>query len=644
MAVDFTLWMRRRGKDRVLLVELDHAVESGGALATATFYFSCGKYATQPGDTPASTPYIDCVDSAGMSQQIDISSRRASSSFKELVLSNKNGLLDDVRKAVVDGYECRFYSGDASWARADFQQIGSATAELIFSNCDELRVRLRDKRLLIDREIKGSVMGGAGPNATKSLPILIGFAENVDLSGLLYDATTFEYSVLSNYSATPGLTLGVADVREAGLSLRRAVEIWTSVNTTVNIATDVVNHPGHTLNVDDVVWFTILATTNPVFPLNSAVRPFTYAGVGEQMWVTSINAPNPGDVTFSLTKGGANINWTVATWNPDFAGASLQMIPQRWFDSTATNGRIRLSAKASGRITADPLNYISRAGFPAVDPDHPFATAGRIIQIYGGTAINTGSTVGIGTFTDADDALDAKVGVPLMSLWLPERANLFNVLDAWFAAIFGWYGQSETGRVIAGVLDVSGIATATPDFTLSEGEIFDGIEVENLPVSISQAKVQYEVNHTVQADGLSEAAALTDALRTKYSTAFGKVQESTAPAGTTYAANKPLYHRTMTPEPARTIDMRDSFPDGLTGNPLGAYADEIVADAAPHLCLLRCLVGLDKWSWRPGKIVQVTYPRYDFDNGRNAKIVGLAPDWIGGSIELTLLFQDIPTP
>jgi hypothetical protein len=95
-------------------------------------------------------------------------------------------------------------------------------------------------------------------------------------------------------------------------------------------------------------------------------------------------------------------------------------------------------------------------------------------------------------------------------------------------------------------------------------------------------------------------------------------------------------------EPEFAVQMAD-YSYG-TSNPalVGDFANEIVADNAPQLWLVRCMVGLDKWEWTLGQIVEITYPRYDFDDGRNARIVGISTDWLGGTIGLTLLFQHVP--
>lgn len=633
----FLQFMRQRGAERVLLVEMDYAYEEAGAPNVGTLYFARGGYATGPLDTPASRSYRDAVLGSQFERSLDVAvlGGRAQVTPSPLKLGNADGSLDFMGDLVVDGHEVRFYlgakRGTPGWTRADFRQVLVAVVERVEVTETEVTVQLRDKRKLLDREIKGDALGGSGPNATKYLPLLWGYALNIDLVPYLYDAVTLEYGVISNYAGA----VGVSDVRDGGISLRSAAALWTSANTTCNAGTDVVTHVGHGLAVNDVLFFKTLALPLEQFAAQSVERPFPHAGSGVQLWVKTV--PTVDTFTLSLTKGGATLDLTATTWNPDGASADLYMIRQRFYDSVPTNGRIELSAKSASRVTADVYSFSEIDGpdglISAGDINQPFRLAAALIYGYGG--IESSAEVDFAAAAASDTLLDTKVStMPYMSLWVPERTNLGRVLDEWMEQIFGWCGDDSLGLISMGLLDISGLSAATPDHTLAEGEI-DGLSYENLPPTIYDASFNVGPNRTVQTDLL---ASITDLARTRYGAPFqANLPSSTGSVGQTYAARPDLYHKTVTIGAPRDLSADGDIPSEPNIGFSSALPSEIVYDRRPNLRLFRAPVGIDKYDWKLGECVELTHSRFGLEDGLNCRIVGLSTDLVEEVIEMQLL-------
>lgn len=619
----FLNWLRRRGVARVLLAQQRFAYESAGAVAVGTLYFSCGQYATDASDTPASISYRDVIMSAGMRQSIDVGARRSRVEIPQMALANSDGLLDFLADKIIDGYECKWYLGDASWDRADFRHVSTGVAENATGDDDVVVIKYRDKRLLLDREIKGDPVGGSGPDATKYPPLVWGSAYN--LAPYLYEEASDTWTVLDNYLDGNAV---IDSVRDGGVSLNSG-SLFTFSGAggfSVDAGTDVFTKVGHGLAVNDVVGWDIANNDWDLpkvwwdaFPGMSA-RPY---------WVNSV--PSADTFTLSATRGGSNLNITGTTYNNPFTTTRFRRT--RYYDDTANTGRIQLSSAPVARLTCDVLNL--PIGF--VDTE-PFGLAGVLALSYGNL---TADEINFTSATAADTAVDAKVSTGFTNLSVLDRQNVFDVIDKLVGEHFGFCGDDGVGVITFGVLDISGAASATPAYTLSEGEIDDGVSWENLPVGESRVDVNYKRNLTPQPEGLLDSVTSTN--RALYSQPYGAIQRSTAPSGTAYATNKAAYHKTMVegaPVDLDTVDHRQL--GSATTLALTNYADEVVADHAPHLRVHRLQAGLDKYNWPLGAVVQVTYSRHGLSSGRNMLVIGRDIDFIGGTVGLELLAQIAP--
>jgi hypothetical protein len=622
----FQQWLKDQASKIVVLAEVKFAYELAGNVAEGAVYLSTGKYTTLPSDSPANQTYHGVIQSIDFAQSLDVDTLggQAIVSVSSLKLDNLDGALDFLENIALDGREVRFYLGDRSWPRSDFQLALVAVAEWVEADDKSVTINLRDKRLLLDREIKGDAVGGTGPNATKYMPLVWGSGPN--LEPLIYDTSTLEYAALSNYGA--GGFTAIVDVRDGGVSLSSG-SLFSGVGAhgfTVDAATDTFTKVAHGLSVNDVIWWeygvsgALPKTYLAAYP-GMAARPY---------WVVSagLTADN---FRISATKGGATLDITGTVFNDPFV--SNRVMRARFFDDSQNTGRFQLSSSPAGRITCDVYNYPS--GF--LD-SAPFALAKTLILTYGNV---DASQVDAAAFTAADVALDLKVNMGYTSLVLTERQNLLDALDSLVDSCFGWHGVNSAGLITCGLIDPSGIASATATRTLAEGDVLDGISVTNQRPTYSRVNVNYQRNYTVQADGLFSS--VSDANRTKYSQPYGAIQRSTAPSGTAYATNKPLYHKTMTEGAPQLVDAMDSTAFGsILTLSLGNYADEIVADRAPNLKVLTCDTGIDKYDWALGDPVRVTYPRHGLNNGVNCRVIGRKVDLVAETVSLTLLAQITP--
>lgn len=626
----FSAWLRG-DRPREVLVELDFGYQSAGAPAVGTIYVSQRGYVTSPTDTPASVRYHAALARAPrIRRSID---RRtlggaAQLTVTDLVLDNRDGRFDFLLEIVLDGYECRVYlgapRGTAGWSRADFRLAGVAVAERVFASGEsEITVKLKDKRLLLDREIIGDQVGGTGADATQFLGLYWG-GYHFNVEAKLFDSATATYKVLSNYAGALAV-----DVRDKGGSLRDSTGGWgaTSSNTTVNAATDTFTKTAHGLAVNDVIFFAdpvVVGSTYTYwgpFPGMSA-RPY---------WVKTV--PSADTFTLSATKGGATLDITGTTWSDTGLGV-LSVIRQRFYDDLDATGKIILSSSAIGRVTVDLMTDVTYAQMP-------FGFLEYLVETYGNVEA---SEIDSAAFTDADVALDAKISVGYTNYSVPVRENLLDVLDEICSSVFGWYGATREGLITCGLVDVSGIAAASHTRTLERKNLAKGaqIAVENDIVGPGRLSVEFGTNHTIQSDGLLDGPTVTEDQRRQFASRYLNAQRSSAPSGTAYSSNKPAYHRTMVegaPRPAAEMSTTIFGSDGAL--PIDNYADELVADAAPMRQFITAPCRLDFFDVELGDVVQIDYSRFGL-SGVNARVIGVDLDVSAGVVTLDLIRQVSP--
>lgn len=628
---EFRAWLRADRK-RVVLIEQDFGYELAGAPAVGTIYLSDAGYVTGPDESPPGVRYRTGIAKAPrFRRSIDRQTLggRAQLTVTDLVLDNRDGRFDSLLNLVIDGYECRAYlgapKGTPGWSRQDFRLAGVAVAERVVSGGErEITVKLKDKRLLLDREVIGDQVGGTGTDATQFLGLFWGgFHFNVEAK--LYDATNATYAVLSNYSGS-----FANDVRDKGISLTESnvgVQNLGMVLISADAGTDTLTVSSHGLALNDVVVFQQKATAFASF---SAFSPFAGLTAGQQYWVI-----NTATNTFqlSLTKGGAAVDITGTTYLGLTSGTSQAIMGvRRFYDDITNTGRIELSSEALGRVTVDVRG-------PSPYAETPFAFLGYLVSTYGNMPA---ADIDSAAFTAADAALDAKVSIGYTNYSVPVRANLLDVMDDLVHSVFGWYGQTRTGKITCGLVDVSGIANAVPTRTLERRNLAKGAEisVENDLVGPGRITVQYGLNHTIQTDGLVDS--VTEEDRRTYATRYLKTERSAAPTGTAYATNPQAYHRTMVEaDPRPAAEMSSTLLGSDTALLLDSYAGELVADFAPTRQFITAPCRLDFFDVELGEVALIDYPRFGLSKV-NARVIGVDTDISAGSVTLELVRQVTP--
>lgn len=613
---EYLQWLRTEKVRRVVLAELAFAYESGGAPAEGRLYLANHPYRTGPSETPANRNYRDCIRSMPtFEQSIDPVTLGGSLDLRiggSLALDNGDGAFDFLLDKIIDGREIRFYLGGEDWARADFRLVLVAFAENV-SGADDgsVTITVRDSRLLLDVGVVGETIGGSDIDYGRPKPLIFGIVKNMEPR--VKASATLEYWVAGNFVAG----MQIYDVRDAGLSLAKSIQSVTNATLTANAGTDTMTLTSHGLAADDVIRF----FDDPVFPYVAASSIFAGLTGGTQYWVIAAGL-TANDFRVSLTKGGSAVDITGTT----FSG-TVWIRATRFYDNVAVDGTMKLSSSPAGRVTLD------------VDAQTQPCTLKNLIQTYGNVENSMIDAAGFDTLEGTTQPVKGGSGRAVSGLVVRERTNLRELLDRLAESYWSWYGPTELATVTGGIIDPPAIELATPDHYLVEDDIHEkGITVANQAPTISSAVALVSKNWSVQTDGL--AAAVTADEKARYGQEYQDWGPSTSPSGTTYTTNWQAYHLTAVPgdpfETLANIEFDDStnFPQNM--------ADAFLEDRVPHRRVVSVPANLTTLTWRIGKTVNMTYPRYGFESGRNARIIGRAVDILNDEVRLSMILQKRP--
>ena len=197
---------------------------------TQTFYFSTSGFATRPSDTPPNTYVAPRLKSAGTFQRELFTGSRVSGavrpSFGEIVLFNNDGGLDAFMGYGVSGGKVTVRAGDEDAAYpAGYTTVYVAYAQHLVADFSEIRVRLRDRLLLLDQPLVTSQFTGAG-----GLEGTTGMAGKLKqwvssdpcwFPPILIDATLNLYFV---QSSSPGSLMAAFAIYEGGVAITRGAD------------------------------------------------------------------------------------------------------------------------------------------------------------------------------------------------------------------------------------------------------------------------------------------------------------------------------------------------------------------------------------------------------------------------------------
>jgi hypothetical protein len=602
---------------RIVLWEQKFAYESGGAPVEGTVYFSTATYRTESGETPASTPYHSVINSVQPFERAvpdDPFAGRTEVGVGAVTLDNTGGQVDFMLDLIIDGREGvlligGYHADGTPWDRADFRTLFSCLAEFAEAQSDDvLTVTMRDHRLLLDKQIAGDVV-----TDERRKPLVFTFGTESEgacsIEPVLKNAGSLQYYVLQNYTNGGAVTA----VEDSGVELLPVVVAAgvTNATLTADAGTDTLTYAAHPFALNDV-W---LATGTAIFAGLS---------LGTQYWVI-----NPTTNTFQLsaTKGGTAVDIT----GTSYAGG-LSIRRGRCYDNVSVDGTIELSSTPAGRLIADVVGH-SASQATSILSGGPGELLRAMLIDYG--AIDS-ADINAASFTGTFATVDmTTTGVLATARAVLGRENLLDVLDdiARVGQIF--WGPDHEGVFRAGRLDLDDLSGETSEEEITVDSIMGDPSVANARVVNGFLVLNSRRNHRVMNES-EFVTSVSVSHRESLSGQYREAREMTAVAGTSYATNWQGFFKT-----ARRFEAGGAFAQTNIG--ARDIIDEIMADQKPHIKTVRItLPDLRAYSWRLGKVVTFTYPRYGFDAGLKCRVVRITPDFVEETVALTLITKADP--
>jgi hypothetical protein len=615
------------GGEHVLLAEMEFAYQTAVGPGTGTVYFADGKYRTKEGESPARTRYRDVITKvSGFARAIDYRKLggRRSMTDGEMRLANPDGELDFMLDLIADGREVRFYSGrggDHPWPRADFRQVNAALVVAVKGDTNEITIALRAKNYALDDSVVGSPIGGSGPNPGTPAPVLLGCIKNFDFTPYCTDPTNLVYKI-NDFALDTGVwDTDQIDVRDGGLSLTNGgivgLFLFDNTSMSANVGTETLTRTSnHGLAVDDIVIFRGSGGT-------------LFAGLAEhtQYWVIAAGL-TPTDFRVSLTRGGAAVNITGAvltgTW-------SLQ---RRRYYIDAAAATITMSSLPTFKPALD-YNVIDAAGELGSN-QAPHKAFKYLLTHYSKLATTEYDA------TSLDALATAEFGLIRCSIPIINRTNLINILDAIAASTYSWYGWSGAGVLTVGRLDLANLDSVTATATIAQTELATDtdISVENLPLPWGKVTVDSDPNASLISTFAGNATATE---RAAESQPYRVQVTTTDPAGTTYLDNWWDYHKSAID--SAPIQLQIGTPD-MSGiyllSPAQDVCDAITELFKPYTRVYRETVGIEWYDLDPGDCVELVHARYGLADGKNVRVVSVAPDFVSGTCDLVFVAQNDP--
>lgn len=620
---EFLRFLRHGGSKVTTIVEIEFAYESGGSMATGTIYL-----ADRPDAVSGSQPYRDAIESApDITRAIDLArlGGRGLLTPGSITLNNCDGEFDYLLDVIIDGRDATICVGGQGWSRADYRTIGVGTVASVAESDDRsITINLRDKNYLLDDTILGAPIA-SGSAAGKPMPIALGLVRNFDITPHVYDDANLIYHI--NDGAIISVLDGAGDVfaaRDAGASLRdSALFSFTSASMTADTGTETLTRAAHGLSVNDVV----------VFRNTAAGSLFGGLSAGTQYWVIAAGL-TVDDFRLSLNKGGSAVNISGAvmsgTWEVD----------RRRYYVDATNGRIELSASPEGRVTIDMTAIPSKPGPYSFD-DSPHGVFLHVLKYYTNLSASDYDD-GVGSSLSDLIAAEGIAGLKYGRV-ITDRMNVLDILDDIAAATMSWYGWKSDGVLDVGKLDLPNLDAASAIDMIGSGDIIGDLSAENLTLSRGKITLDLDPNCTTQGDGLVDSVSAAD--RARWSGKFQTRVTTTDPGTTGYLANWWDYHKSaIDSAPVESsLTTQDAFnSSGTDAADAQDVVDEMTALFQPWTRVHRCTVGLDKYALNPGDCVEVTYPRYGLDAGKNCRVISVRTDLNKRAVDLVLVRQAIP--
>jgi hypothetical protein len=273
-------------------------------------------------------------------------------------------------------------------------------------------------------------------------------------------------------------------------------------------------------------------------------------------------------------------------------------------------GLFRLGGANQGVVTCDAKGDATGGAY--VD------TTATIIRRLIGKATEVTDPTGLITssFDRVDDEQPAVVGY-----WLGDEETVADVIANLMGAIGGWGGMRRDGRFEIGIF-------TPPDEQIAayydRVDIID-IERQKLPDGLSPPPWRFRTawgrNWTVQTDVDGQEGVTPE--RVAFLREARRLVTSNEADGRRIKINHPL---AQDPEPIESFFQEQA--------PAQAEADRQLAMFGPTSSLYRMRLKIKPFTHEIGRVVHVTYPRWDLVSGRALRIVSLGDDTDDDSVEL----------
>lgn len=590
----FANWLKADAGKPVILAEFDYNYATLGSdgvdVNSATMYLASMPYATSSSDTPASQPYFDCINAVpNFNRLIDdrLLGGVFSLSYGQMEIANGDHRMDFLLGIGTDNRPISFYYGDMSWPRTDFRLMFTAMMQAVHApSVDKIVIDITDKSTVLNTSVGGDVIGGTGPNADRSKPIVLGKCYQCEC--LLIDSTDLTYQVTDRGQFDGATVLILENLCDSGLAIgdNASIADTSGGSISINTGTDTITKNAHGFIDEDIVYSSHHLVAGALVAVSPAV-PY---------WIVDKTTN-----TFSLatTRGGAPIDFTSGTWT-----GTWTLRRQNWMSND--DGTITISRSPLGVLTADVLQ-------PANTGD----------SIYGSDIIER-CAVDLGGLDETDDFAGPHSTFTVgdeqdftLGLQIPEARNIGDILTDISGSMRIFYGFRRDGKFTYGRIrpNVLGVDTNFDDAAVVATLDQDSFAAGTLKIThiMPQGYKAYTVIGNRNWNSISSIAGGVTAERIAVITSKGSYYKQTLtyaqPGLDPFSYNKSL---TASPEILTLLStaLYSDFKDTEGANWVDATQDTLL----PWIEIVECDLYLEQYALELGDIVKFTMPFYNISD------------------------------
>lgn len=275
------------------------------------------------------------------------------------------------------------------------------------------------------------------------------------------------------------------------------------------------------------------------------------------------------------------------------------------FTTDLNAGTFTLAAAPAGRITADVKGcklsgvYLSK-------------TADIIQRILLTKTPLTGSDLDSASFSTFNSLCPQTIGI-----YIGDRQNALNVLDELVKTFSGWYGFNRDGLFQLGRLDVP---SGVPVLELFADDVAEfGLSVKSRSLPVVTLRLGYKRNWTVQTDGLDST--VTPARKAELAD-IHQVVSATNPG------IESTFKTALSPDAVSSLLVLQSDAQAEANRRAAMFNN------LRYRYTLRCFTAPARIE--QGQVIKLTYPRYGFNTGALALVIGIEESPTANAITLEL--------